>query len=187
MLEESGWRVEDFSACEAFLEAYSPRPQACLVLDMHFPGMGGLELLERLKVAAPALPTIVISGSSGISEAVESMKAGATDFLEKPVECRRLVDGVRRALRQALGSASHSATRAAAVDHLAELTPRQSEIMTLVLDGHPSKNIAADLGISRRTVENHRAAIMHKTGSKSLPALARLVLEASAGLQPTPV
>lgn len=163
-----------------------PRPQACLVLDMHFPGMGGLELLEKLKIAAPALPTIVISGSSGISEAVDSMKAGATDFLEKPVECQRLVDGVRLALRQALEGASDSAARAAAAHHLAELTPRQSEIMSLVLDGHPSKNIAADLGISRRTVENHRAAIMHKTGSKSLPALTRLVLEASAAQRPAP-
>jgi two-component system, chemotaxis family, CheB/CheR fusion protein len=112
--------------------------------------------------------------------AVQAMKAGATDFIEKPVSRIELLASVERALEQSHDATKLSAWREDAADHVAGLTTRQREIMELVLAGHPSKNIAADLGISQRTVENHRAAIMKKTGSKSLPALARLALAATA-------
>jgi two-component system CheB/CheR fusion protein len=107
------------------------------------------------------------------------MKAGALDFIEKPVSRDELLACVERALEQSRDSSKQVAWREDAANHLAGLTPRQREIMELVLAGHPSKNIAADLGISQRTVENHRASIMKKTGSKSLPALARLALAAA--------
>jgi two-component system CheB/CheR fusion protein len=141
--------------------------------------MGGIELLTRLNAISTALPTVVVSGSSNVPEIVQSMKVGAADFIEKPIRHDLLVNSVRSALEQSrrLNAAGH--LKAIARDHLADLTPRQRQIMHLVLAGHPSKNIAADLGISQRTVENHRASIMHKTGARSLPALARLAIAAS--------
>ena len=120
----------------------------------------------------------MITGNSDVPMAVQAMKAGASDFIEKPISRSELLASVERALEQSRDSSKLSAWREAAADALAGLTPRQHQIMDLVLAGHPSKNIAADLGISQRTVENHRASIMTKTGSKSLPALARLALAA---------
>ncbi len=179
MLEDAGLAVKEFCDCETFLTEFSPRTEACLVLDVHFPGMGGIELLTRLNAISTALPTVVVSGSSNVPEIVQSMKVGAADFIEKPIRHDLLVNSVRSALEQSrrLNAAGH--LKAIARDHLADLTPRQRQIMHLVLAGHPSKNIAADLGISQRTVENHRASIMHKTGARSLPALARLAIAAS--------
>ena len=112
--------------------------------------------------------------------AVEAMKAGASDFMEKPIGGTELLVGVERALEQSRDASKALAWRESAANQIAGLTSRQRQIMELVLAGHPSKNIAADLGISQRTVENHRAPIMKKTGSKSLPALARLAMAATA-------
>jgi two-component system CheB/CheR fusion protein len=185
MLEDAGVAVEDFADCETFLASHASCLNSCLVLDIHFPRMGGLELLGRLRKAAPQLPTVMISGDSAISEAVQSMKLGASDFIEKPIVAHLLVEAVLKALADSRRKMSALHLKDVAVDHLADLTPRQREIMTLVLKGHPSKNIAADLGISQRTVENHRASIMHKTGARSLPALARLAIAASLYRQET--
>jgi two-component system CheB/CheR fusion protein len=146
------------------------------LIDAALPGMKGIELLQHLRQEGHLLPSIMITGRSDVSMAVSAMKAGATDFIEKPVGREELLAGVARALAQSHDSSALVAWRTEAEQRLATLTPRQIEIMRLVLAGQPSKNIAADLGISQRTVENHRAAIMEKTGSKSLPALARLVL-----------
>ena len=137
-----------------------------------------LELLQQLHDAGHKLPAIMITGHSDVTMAVQAMKSGASDFIEKPVASEDLLAIVARALEQSRDSSKQFAWREAAANHIAGLTPRQREIMEMVLAGHPSKNIAADLHISQRTVENHRAAIMKKTGSKSLPALARLALAA---------
>jgi two-component system CheB/CheR fusion protein len=107
------------------------------------------------------------------------MKAGALDFIEKPVRRNELLAGVERVLEQSRDWSKLCAWRETAANHIADLTPRQRQIMEKVIAGEPSKNIAADLGISQRTVENHRASIMKKTGSKSLPALSRLALVAT--------
>jgi two-component system CheB/CheR fusion protein len=176
MLHDFGWDVCGFSSCEEFLSAHRSDPATCLVLDIHFPGMSGLDLLRHMIDAGDGTPVVVVSGSSGINEAVRSMKKGAVDFIEKPVARDLLVDGVKRALALSRKSDEISAARNAAVAHLKGLTARQLEIMALVLAGHPSKNIAADLGINQRTVENHRAAIMKRTGARSLPALAQLAM-----------
>ena len=148
--------------------------------------MSGLELLQRLRKSGDDLPAIMITGNSDVAMAVEAMKAGALDFIEKPVSRDALLAGVELALDLSRDAAKLSARREDAADHVAGLTMRQRQIMELVLAGHPSKNIAADLGISQRTVENHRAAIMKKTGSKSLPALARLALAATDPIVPAP-
>jgi two-component system CheB/CheR fusion protein len=176
ILSDTDWRVEEFAACEDFLAASNPNLEACLVVDVHFPGMDGLQLLQRLKAMPRQMPVVVISGSSGINEAVLSMRIGACDFLEKPVAPDRLLASIADAFRQSRVDRAVSKMHQAAADHLAGLTTRQREIMRLVLAGHPSKNIAADLGISQRTVENHRASIMRKTGARSLPGLAKLAL-----------
>ena len=169
------------ATCEAFLEAYRPGREACLLIDAYLPGMNGLELLQQLHDAGHRLPAIMITGNSDVPMAVQAMKAGASDFIEKPISRSELIASVERALEQSRDSSKLLAWRESAANHIASLTPRQRQIMELVLAGHPSKNIAADLGISQRTVENHRASIMKKTGSKSLPALARLALAAGAG------
>jgi two-component system CheB/CheR fusion protein len=178
ILESDGREVESFSSCEAFLEAFQPGREACLLLDSYLPGMGGLELLQQLNDAGQLPPAIMITGHSDVKMAVRAMKAGATDFIEKPAGSAEVLAAVRRALEQSTDAAKAIAWRDSAASQLASLTARQREIMDLVLAGHPSKNIAHDLNISQRTVENHRAAIMAKTGAKSLPALARLALAA---------
>ncbi|MEA2781320.1 MAG: two-component system, chemotaxis family, CheB/CheR fusion protein, partial [Rhodospirillaceae bacterium] len=179
VLEDDGRTVEDYAACEAFLEAYRPGREACLLIDAYLPGMKGLELLQRLRDAGHRLPAIMITGNSDVPMAVQAMKAGASDFIEKPIGRSELLASIERALEQSRDSSKLFAWRETAAKQLAGLTARQRQIMELVLAGQPSKNIAADLGISQRTVENHRASIMKKTGSESLPALARLALAAT--------
>jgi two-component system CheB/CheR fusion protein len=182
VLEDDGYAVETFSSSEDFLKAYRPERRGCLLLDAYLPGMNGVELLRRLHDRGDRLPAIVITGSSDVPMAVAAMKAGAADFIEKPITRSELLASLSSALEQTRDSAKLLASRETAAATIASLTPRQHQIMDMVLAGYPSKNIAADLGISQRTVENHRASIMDKTGSKSLPALARLALAADWNL-----
>lgn len=178
VLEDDGRPVEDFASCEAFLAAYRPGG-GCILIDAHLPGMSGLELLQQLRSAGHLIPAIMITGDGDVPMAVEAMKAGACDFIEKPIGGGELLACIQRALEQSQDIAVLSESREAAVARLAGLTARQRQILDLVLAGQPSKNIAADLGISQRTVDNHRAAIMRKTGSKSMPALVRTALAAT--------
>ncbi len=179
ILEEKNWAVEDYATGEDFLKAYSPGRKGCILIDVSLPGMTGLDLLARLNRQDNKLPAIIITGHSDVPMAVQAMKGGASDFIEKPISQEELVASIQRALEQSEDSGKLLAHRETAARNLAGLTSRQLQIMELVLAGHPSKNIATDLGISQRTVENHRAVIMKKTGAKSLPALARLALTAS--------
>jgi two-component system CheB/CheR fusion protein len=179
LLEEHGQIVETYADCETFLEAYRPRREACLLVDASLPGMSGLELLQHLRDAGDQVPAIVITGQSDVSMAVEAMKAGASDFIEKPVDQDELLGAVERALELSKTTAKRSAWHEDAARRVAGLTSRQRQIMEFILAGHSSKSIAADLNISQRTVEHHRAAILKKTGSRSLPALARLALAAA--------
>ncbi|KAB2943494.1 MAG: response regulator [Hyphomicrobium sp.] len=177
LLRENGYAVEVFADGEAFLRA--DRFEGCLLVDARMPGMTGLELIERLKADGRALPTIMITGSGDVPLAVEAMKAGAIDFIEKPIGHIDLLASIERALDHSGDALKLSQSQDTARTRVASLTARQRQIMDLVLAGRPSKNIAADLGISQRTVDNHRAAIMKKTGSKSLPALIRLAIAAA--------
>ena len=184
LLSEDGRTVEIYASSEAFLEAYQPGGEGCLLVDARMPGMSGLELLQRLKSDGSRLPAIMITGQGDVPMAVEAMKAGAADFIEKPIRRDELFASIERALEHIRDSAKLSVRQEAAAMRLAGLTARQRQIMELVLAGHPSKNIAADLGISQRTVENHRAAVMKKTGSHSLSALIRLALAADPATAP---
>jgi two-component system CheB/CheR fusion protein len=178
LLEADGQTVEDFATCEAFLEAYRGGREGCLLVDAYLPGMTGHELLQLLHARGDKLPAIMITGNSDVPMAVAAMKAGASDFIEKPVGRGELLAGVERALEQSRDTTKLAAWRRDAAERASKLTQRQRQIMEMVLAGHPNKNIAADLCLSQRTVESHRASIMKKMGAKSLPALARLALAA---------
>ena len=187
VLEDDGRVVESYASSEAFLSAFDPGRSACLLIDAYLPGMSGLELLEKLNDEGHRLPAIMITGKADVPMAVKAMKAGALDFIEKPIGREELIAGIERVLELTEDSGKLAKLREAAAAHLAGLTPRQHDVMDRVLAGQPSKNIAADLNISQRTVENHRASIMKRTGSKSLPALARLAQLASGGAEePSP-
>jgi two-component system CheB/CheR fusion protein len=170
--------IETFEDGESFWAAFDPTRESCLLIDAYLPGINGIDLLYRLRDAGHKQPAIMITGHSDVAMAVDAMKAGVTDFLEKPVRPDDLRLAVERAMSKAHDSLEKRQWENNAKTALKCLTPRQREIMERVLRGEPSKNIAADLNISQRTVENHRAAIMSRTGAKSLPALARLALAA---------
>ncbi len=183
-LEQDGRIVKLYATSEAFLEDYQPGGMQCLILDAYLPGMSGLKLLQHLADVGSRLPTIMITGLSDTETAVRAMKAGALDFIEKPIKIDALRESIAMALKQSAGGAARDAYLADIADRYKRLTPRQRQVMELVLEGYPSKNIAADLGISQRTVEKHRAAVMAKTDSASLPALVRFA-GALAELKPT--
>ena len=188
VLEGHGRIAQAFDSSEAFLRAYRPGGEGCLLVDAHLPGMSGVELLVELRARGDHMPVILITGDGDIGLAVAAMRAGACEFIEKPVGRADLLASIARAIAQSHDIRLVDAAHENAAALVARLTVRQREIMAMVLAGHPSKNIAADLGISQRTVENHRAAIMDGMGVKSLPELARLVVQAEQGGVPaTPI
>ena len=168
MLEAEGHKVADHASCEAFLSGFDPAMQGCLLLDAYLPGMDGLSLLAQLRRMGARIPVIMITGQSDVAVAVAAMKAGAADFLEKPVSGAQIQASILRAL--ASGGAVTSPLS------LTNLTPRQAEVLQGVMAGQASKIIAFELRISQRTVESHRAAIMARVGAKSVPELVRKVL-----------
>ena len=178
-LAAAGRRVEVFESGEAFLDGYRSDRRGCLILDAGLPGMSGLQVLERLKGAGHSLPVIMITGHADVPMAIAAMKAGALDFIEKPFRHDDLLAAIDRAQRAAYDATERSIRRHAAMTRIAHLTEREHEIMDLVIAGHANKEIAFRLDISQRTVENHRAAVMTKTGAKSLPDLVRLVIAAT--------
>ena len=182
VLEAAGRKAVGYPSGEALLQDFQPGYGDCLLIDAALPGIGGIDLLEQLRSAGHTLPVIVVTGHSDVPMAIRALKAGASDFIEKPVDPAGLLASIVHALDGSQDTAKLTARHEAAKAQLAGLTGRQREIMALVLAGHPSKNIAIDLGISQRTVENHRASIMHRTGAASLPALARLALAATPGI-----
>lgn len=179
LLRANGRRVEDYPSAEDFLSSDRPRGGGVLLVDVAMPGMGGLALLDRLRRDGARLPAIVVTGNGDVATAVQALRAGAADFLEKPVGEAALLDSIDRALARGSEPSAPSAARAVAEAFLAKLTPRQRRILDLVLAGQPSKIIAADLGISQRTVDAHRAAIMKKSGARSLTELVRLAVAAT--------
>ncbi len=179
LLQAAGKRVETFEGGAAFLDAYRADRMGCLLLDAHMPAMSGFDVLARLRADNHRLPAIMITGQGDIRMAVQAMKAGAVDFIEKPIHHDALLASIDRAQKSVYDSTERSTRRQAAVTRIAGLTEREHTIMDLVIAGHANKEIAARLGISQRTVENHRAGVMQKTGAASLPDLVRLVIAAA--------
>jgi two-component system response regulator FixJ len=176
LLKRRGIGVRCFSSAEAFLASLPADIPACVVTDVRMPGLSGLDLQRELKKRGVAVPIILITGHGDISMAVTAIKDGASDFIEKPFDDDRLVESLARAmaadreLRSEMAETSELATRAA------ELSPRQREVMYLVAEGLSNKQIALQLGISPRTVENHRAWAMERMGASNLADLVRKVL-----------
>lgn len=174
LLTVSGFAVRVHESATAFLTAAPGLRNACLVTDLRMPDMSGVELLHRIRELALRIPAIVITGHGDVPMAVEAMKAGALDFIEKPFEDEVLIQAVR--------NAASEFDRAADTDvavirtRFMELTDREREVMAGVVAGLPNKTIAYDLQISPRTVEVHRANVMAKMGARSLPELVRMTL-----------
>lgn len=179
-LSSSGYKTMQFESSEKFLETWEPDNNGCLLVDALLPGMSGLELLCHLKEKNYRALPIMITGNGDVSLAVQAMKAGAVDFVEKPVNPNELLSAITNVLHKAENASNILADREAALARLACLSARERQIMDWIFAGHQSKNIAADLGISRRTVETHRANIMKKTGVRTLSGLLKLALAAAA-------
>lgn len=179
LLQEEGWTVEAYSSGEAFLEGYHSDREGCLVVDARMPGMSGLELLERLKAISGAPPAIMITGHADVRLAVRAIRAGAMAFLEKPVQYDELVVNIERALQLARSSTALSSLRQAAAKRMKSLTLRERQVVEMVVEGNPNKQIAYVLGISQRTVETHRATAMKKVGARTLSELIHLTITGS--------
>jgi two-component system CheB/CheR fusion protein len=178
LLLRAGYRVKTYATARAFLDSYGAEERGCLLTDIRMPGMNGFELLAQFVAAGNQLPAIVITGQGDIATAVQAIKAGAVDFIEKPFKPDILLACIGRAVQQAATPAEQTQLHSAAALRLAGLTKREREVMALVVDGRANKDIAFRLGISQRTVESHRAAVMKKMGASSLSGLVRLDLAA---------
>jgi two-component system, LuxR family, response regulator FixJ len=180
LLRASGVAARTYESAAAFLDALPTVEAGCIITDVRMPGISGIELLKRLGEMQVKLPVIVITGHGDVPLAVEAMKIGAVDFLEKPFEDELLLGSVRSALDRAAQNAARDARRAEVEARLATLTNREREVLEGLVAGKPNKIIAFDLAISPRTVEIYRANVMTKMGAASLSELVRMTLVGSA-------
>lgn len=181
LLKSVGQASRQYASAQEFLDAYDGTAPGCLVLDIRMPGMSGLELQEELRKRDCTLPVVFVTGHGDVRMAVQAMQRGAADFIQKPFRDQELLDVIHRVLEAARSGHDHQQQREAVRGRLATLTAREREVLDCVLDGKANKVIAADLGISQRTVEIHRANVMDKMKVRSLAELVRMVLLAEAG------
>ena len=179
LLDSADLAVRTYDSALTFLAVAPSLTAGCILTDVRMPDLDGLALQRRLNEAGVRLPVIVMTGHGDVPVAVAALKAGAADFLEKPFDDERLISAVRAAL-----AASHQAQQQAALTaditaRIASLTPREREVLDLLVAGNPNKTIAYDLGASPRTVEVHRARVMEKMNARSLAELVRMVIAAS--------
>lgn len=183
LLRSLGLAVVTYGSAAEFLAEYAPGQPGCAVLDVRMPGMSGLELQDELNRRGAIIPVIFVTGHGDVPMAVETMRHGAFDFLQKPFRDHELTDRIKRALaadrenRLRLNELTRIRAR------LAALTPREQQVLRLVMSGKPNKVIAGELGLSQRTVEIHRAHLMEKMGVSSLAQLVRMTMVAESGQQ----
>jgi FixJ family two-component response regulator len=181
LLKSVGLVPNALGSAREFLDKYDPAQPGCLVLDVRMPEMSGLELQEQLNRQGAVIPVIFITGHGDVPMAVEAMQAGAFDFLQKPFRDQDLIDRIQRALEKDRSNRAVLAERTLIRERLESLTPREREVLTMVSSGKPNKIMAADLGVSQRTVEIHRARVMEKMGASSLAQLVRMVMDLGLG------
>jgi FixJ family two-component response regulator len=176
LLTTAGLSARTFDSAEAFLASTADQPPLCIVLDVRLPGMSGLSLLEELGRRRQRSLVIIITGHGDVPMAVAAMKPGAFHFIEKPFDPQALLDSVEEALDHSNVLEEEHGQVAEVEGYLRSLTPREKEIMALLVEGMPSKLMATRLGISTRTAEHHRAAVMKKMKARTLSHLVRMAL-----------
>ena len=178
LIESVGMKAKTFASAQEFLDSYDPEQPGCIVLDVRMPESSGLELQKKLLARGIEIPTIVVSAYGNVAVAVEAMKHGAVDFIEKPFSDQALLDRIQQAIEKDRQQRRRKAQQADAAARVNVLTSREREVMDLVVIGKPTKRIAIDLGISPKTVEAHRSHIMQKMAIESLAELVRLAVAA---------
>ena len=173
LLDVAGVRVRSFASADAFLKAGPPLAGSCVVTDVRMPGMSGIELAEELQRRAN-VPVIVITGHADVPLAIQAMKAGVADFIEKPFDDEVMLAAIRKALTQQASNEGIAAERQTVLDRIATLSPRERDVMEGLVAGKANKVIAFDLDISARTVEVYRANLMMKMQAKTLSDLVRM-------------
>jgi FixJ family two-component response regulator len=178
LIEDIGLEVRTFTSAQQFLGAYDPQQSGCLVLDVRMSGMSGLELQSRLKELGYEIPIIIITGHADVPMAVEAMKAGALDFIEKPFRDQILLDNIQKAIEVDAQTRRNRKESQDVQSRIQNLTRRERQIMDLLVLGKTNKTIAYELGISQKTVDFHRANILDKAGVDSVVELLRLTQKA---------
>lgn len=181
LIADIGLEVRTFTSARQFLEEYDPSHPGCLVLDVRMSGISGLELQARLNEMGVHIPTIIITGHADVPMAVEAMKAGATDFIEKPFRDQVLLDSIQKAVDLDLRVRRQRQEHQDIQSRIQLLTQREREVMDRLVAGKSNKNIAFDLGISQKTVDFHLANILDKIGVSSVVELVRLTQKAGGG------
>ncbi|WP_423141802.1 response regulator FixJ [Parablastomonas sp. CN1-191] len=179
LLDVAGIRVRSFGSADAFLAASPPLDGACIVTDVRMPGTGGIELAEALKARAEAVPVIVVTGHADVPLAIQAMKAGVTDFIEKPFDDEAMLRAIRGALARRADGDAAAAERRQVAERIAALSGRERDVMEGLVAGKANKAIAFDLDISARTVEVYRANLMIKMQARTLSDLVRMVTVAT--------
>jgi len=174
LVRSVGLRVETFASAQAFLEHKGMDRPSCLVLDVRLPGLSGLDLQTAMGEAQRTMPIIFITGRGNVRMSVRAMKGGALDFLQKPFDSQDLLDAIQRALGQSREARVGDAERAAIERRLATLTPREREVLALVVSGLLNKQIAGELGAAEKTVKVHRGRVMKKMEAESVAELVRM-------------
>ncbi|MBI1400993.1 response regulator [Hyphomonas sp.] len=186
MLRHAGFRVKTYTDGVAFLEAVGEAERGCILLDVQMPGMDGLEVQEVLNQRGVAMPVIVLTGHGDVAVAVRAMKAGATDFVEKPYAKQTLVDALTRAFERMEARRKEEVLAEEARGLIERLTARERDVLLGLVEGHTNKVIAESLDISPRTVEIHRANLMEKMDAANLSTVLRIAFAAGYGLSATP-
>ncbi|MFZ6769029.1 response regulator transcription factor [Undibacterium sp. Di26W] len=171
LIVSMGFEVETYNSAQDFLESGNATTPGCLVLDLSMPGMGGMMLQERLGGMASDIPIIFLTGNGSIDSSVQAMKKGAHDFLTKPVDAEKLLAAIQSALARNQTARQIRAERDKITAHLAELTPREHEVLLHITDGKLNKQIADNMGIAEKTIKIHRARVMSKMEAKSVASL----------------
>ena len=178
LFDSAGLAVKTYDSAIAFLDRADALEPGCILTDVRMPQMSGLELIDRLKALSVGLPVIVMTGHADVPLAIQAMKAGVIDFIEKPFDDEALLGAVRAGLAEAEQLGQRDGELKAARGKIASLSGREAEVLEGLVAGKPNKIIAYDLGISPRTVEIYRANLMSKMGAKSLSELVRMALAA---------
>jgi two-component system response regulator FixJ len=178
LLTSAGLRAETYDSPGAFLAALPATAPGCIITDMRMPGMSGLELMAHLAAQGRTQPVILITGHADVALAVDAMKRGAVDFLEKPFDAGALISAVLKAVHTAPVDGVQEADAQTARAAISTLSAREKDVLRGLVDGKPNKMIARDLGISARTVEEYRAMAKSKLGVRTLPAMIRVALRA---------